>query len=441
MAASVTRILHLGGFSPAVTTKDIKHAFAAFDDLYKIKWIDDTSLYLVFNDPRIGEQLPLLKPEVAANTMWPTAKSAFLMMMGNLPPSLLPAPNQVVQLSPYNGSDADMIIARVEQRNGRSPSARSDISTAPNSVNLANVSPAVSLMLLAAVNAGPPGAISGFHGIGGINTPNGFQGMHGHAHGFTRRGSQTSLRSAGSQASLVDVYGFGASASGYGLGVGTGMNMGGLTTSSSWSNISPQFIPTTLNPYNDYPVAPSPRVHHVAGKYTAPTSSARQGLEDIAEASSREEISQAGSKEQLPSPARNPFTSNGRTPGPTSPPPSSPPCNSNIDEVQRSPSSELPSERAVSPGPSPSALSKKVSIDSLVKSFGEMGVSSSSEGSAPGDGLRTPPEQVTTSPPPSMKGTPPRIGNPGKRMLSHALGIRHPGLPPRVIAGVKEQAT
>jgi len=63
MAASITRILHLSGFSPAVTTKDIKHAFAAFDDLYKIKWIDDTSLYLVFNDPRIGKQLLLVKPE------------------------------------------------------------------------------------------------------------------------------------------------------------------------------------------------------------------------------------------------------------------------------------------------------------------------------------------------------------------------------------------
>lgn len=68
MAASVTRILHLGGFSPAVTTKDIKHAFAAFDDLYKIKWIDDTSLYLVFNDPRIGEYSSPMKPDATALT-------------------------------------------------------------------------------------------------------------------------------------------------------------------------------------------------------------------------------------------------------------------------------------------------------------------------------------------------------------------------------------
>lgn len=68
MAASVTRILHLGGFSPAVTTKDVKHAFAAFEDLYKIKWIDDTSLYLVFNDPRIGEHPLPAKPDAAALT-------------------------------------------------------------------------------------------------------------------------------------------------------------------------------------------------------------------------------------------------------------------------------------------------------------------------------------------------------------------------------------
>ena len=29
----------------------------------------------------------------------------------------------------------------------------------------------------------------------------------------------------------------------------------------------------------------------------------------------------------------------------------------------------------------------------------------------------------------------PRIGDPGKRMLGAALGVRHPGLPPRVIGG------
>jgi hypothetical protein len=29
----------------------------------------------------------------------------------------------------------------------------------------------------------------------------------------------------------------------------------------------------------------------------------------------------------------------------------------------------------------------------------------------------------------------PRIGDPGKRMLGHALGVRHPGLGPRVLNG------
>jgi len=37
--------------------------------------------------------------------------------------------------------------------------------------------------------------------------------------------------------------------------------------------------------------------------------------------------------------------------------------------------------------------------------------------------------------------TPPRIGDPGKRMLGHALGMRHPGLGPRVINGVQRTAS
>jgi hypothetical protein len=35
----------------------------------------------------------------------------------------------------------------------------------------------------------------------------------------------------------------------------------------------------------------------------------------------------------------------------------------------------------------------------------------------------------------SLNGAPPRIGDPGKRMLGHALGVRHPGLPPRQVNG------
>lgn len=34
---------------------------------------------------------------------------------------------------------------------------------------------------------------------------------------------------------------------------------------------------------------------------------------------------------------------------------------------------------------------------------------------------------------PESVGSPPRIGDPGKRMLGAALGVRHPGLGPRVI--------
>jgi len=37
----------------------------------------------------------------------------------------------------------------------------------------------------------------------------------------------------------------------------------------------------------------------------------------------------------------------------------------------------------------------------------------------------------------NVTATPPRIGDPGKRMLGHALGVRHPALGPRIINGVQ----
>jgi hypothetical protein len=47
-------------------------------------------------------------------------------------------------------------------------------------------------------------------------------------------------------------------------------------------------------------------------------------------------------------------------------------------------------------------------------------------------GVSTPPDGRIS---PGKTATPPRVGNPAKRMLGAALGIRHPSLPPRVIAG------
>lgn len=57
LSASVTRILSLTGFPKELKTKDIQAAFAEWEGLgggFKIKWRDDTSLLIVFQDASIG---------------------------------------------------------------------------------------------------------------------------------------------------------------------------------------------------------------------------------------------------------------------------------------------------------------------------------------------------------------------------------------------------
>lgn len=58
LSASVTRILYLTGFPKELKTKDIQGAFTEFENQnggFKIKWKDDTSLLIVFQDPTIGK--------------------------------------------------------------------------------------------------------------------------------------------------------------------------------------------------------------------------------------------------------------------------------------------------------------------------------------------------------------------------------------------------
>ncbi len=60
LSACVTRILALSGFPPELKTRDIQAAFAEFENErggFKIKWIDDTSLLVVFSDPVVGASL------------------------------------------------------------------------------------------------------------------------------------------------------------------------------------------------------------------------------------------------------------------------------------------------------------------------------------------------------------------------------------------------
>jgi hypothetical protein len=63
LSASVTRILSLTGFPKELKTKDIQSAFAEWEAVnggFKIKWRDDTSLLIVFQDASVGEQIPSL---------------------------------------------------------------------------------------------------------------------------------------------------------------------------------------------------------------------------------------------------------------------------------------------------------------------------------------------------------------------------------------------
>ena len=57
LSACVTRILFLTGFPRELKTKDIQAAFAEYDSMsggFKIKWRDDTSLLIVFQDATVG---------------------------------------------------------------------------------------------------------------------------------------------------------------------------------------------------------------------------------------------------------------------------------------------------------------------------------------------------------------------------------------------------
>lgn len=60
LSACVTRILALTGFPKELKTRDIQAAFSEWENVnggFKIKWIDDTSLLIVFNDATVGEHL------------------------------------------------------------------------------------------------------------------------------------------------------------------------------------------------------------------------------------------------------------------------------------------------------------------------------------------------------------------------------------------------
>ncbi|KDQ63064.1 hypothetical protein JAAARDRAFT_29062 [Jaapia argillacea MUCL 33604] len=119
LSASVTRILSLTGFPKELKTKDIQATFSEWETVsggFKIKWVDDTSLLLVFADPT-------------------AAKRAYLNTLAFPPPSICP-PNsdQVAIIKPYDGPDAQNIIQTVNSRhtNGRGHNVRASSVSIPS---------------------------------------------------------------------------------------------------------------------------------------------------------------------------------------------------------------------------------------------------------------------------------------------------------------------
>ncbi|KAJ3721957.1 hypothetical protein EV361DRAFT_813739 [Lentinula raphanica] len=100
LSASVTRILSLTGFPKELKTKDIQSAFSEWDNInggFKIKWKDDTSLLIVFQDAS-------------------TAKRAYLHTLA-FPPAILTSSNGVpASIRPYDGEDAQSVIQTVNSR-------------------------------------------------------------------------------------------------------------------------------------------------------------------------------------------------------------------------------------------------------------------------------------------------------------------------------------
>ncbi|KAH9929712.1 uncharacterized protein B0H18DRAFT_995856 [Fomitopsis serialis] len=117
LSACVTRILSLTGFPKELKTKDIQAAFAEWENVnggFKIKWINDTSLLIVFNDANV-------------------AKRAYLHALA-FPPAGFNSPNstQTTVVKPYDGPDAQEVIKNVNARqhsgNGRGHNVRNSVS-------------------------------------------------------------------------------------------------------------------------------------------------------------------------------------------------------------------------------------------------------------------------------------------------------------------------
>jgi len=119
LSASVTRILSLTGFPKELKTKDIQSAFSEWDNVnggYKIKWRDDTSLLIVFQDASIGEYHCPLYNMIDSPHLVFLAKRAYLQALA-FPPSIFTSSEGIsAVVRPYDGPDAQTVIQTVNSR-------------------------------------------------------------------------------------------------------------------------------------------------------------------------------------------------------------------------------------------------------------------------------------------------------------------------------------
>lgn len=125
LSACVTRILSLTGFPKELKTRDIQTAFSEWENVgggFKIKWIDDTSLLIVFQDATVGE-LSAFYNQPSADTVVVAAKRAYLHALA-FPPAILSkqAPEAPTVIRPYDGPDAQNVIQTVNSRHMSSAS-------------------------------------------------------------------------------------------------------------------------------------------------------------------------------------------------------------------------------------------------------------------------------------------------------------------------------
>jgi len=105
LSASVTRILSLTGFPKELKTKDIQSAFSEYAGMtggFQLKWRDDTSLLIVFQDAAV-------------------AKRAYLNTLAFPPPILTSSCTGIsATIKPYDGPDAQSVIQTVNSRHNPS---------------------------------------------------------------------------------------------------------------------------------------------------------------------------------------------------------------------------------------------------------------------------------------------------------------------------------